>query len=108
MHYFINSFKNYGNFNGRARRSEFWYFHLFYFISIMMASLVARSTNLPLLIGIVWLIFIIPLLTVGVRRMHDVGKSGWFMFIPLYNLVLALTEGDTGDNEYGSDLKEAL
>ena len=38
--------------------------------------------------------------------MHDVGKSGWFILIPIYNLVLAVTEGDKGANEYGEDPKE--
>jgi uncharacterized membrane protein YhaH (DUF805 family) len=42
---------------------------------------------------------------VAVRRMHDVGKSGWFILIPIYNLVLACTEGDHGDNEYGANPK---
>ena len=48
---------------------------------------------------------IIPSIAVGVRRMHDVGKSGWFVLIPIYNLILAVTEGDKGDNKYGPDPK---
>jgi len=38
--------------------------------------------------------------------MHDVGKSSWFILIPIYDLVLAVTEGDKGENEYGEDPKE--
>jgi uncharacterized membrane protein YhaH (DUF805 family) len=48
---------------------------------------------------------IVPALAVSVRRMHDVGKSGWYILIPIYNLVLACTNGDTGTNEYGPDPK---
>lgn len=48
---------------------------------------------------------LIPALAVGVRRMHDVGKSGWYLLIPIYNLILAFTEGDAGDNEYGPNPK---
>lgn len=48
-----------------------------------------------------------PSIAVAVRRMHDVGKSGWFVLIPIYNLVLAVTEGDKGTNEYGPDPKES-
>jgi uncharacterized membrane protein YhaH (DUF805 family) len=48
---------------------------------------------------------LIPGIAVGVRRMHDVGKSGWYCLIPIYNLVLACTEGTAGSNEYGSDPK---
>jgi len=47
------------------------------------------------------LVAFLPGLAVGVRRMHDVGKSGWFILIPLYNLILALTKGDEGTNEFG-------
>lgn len=50
---------------------------------------------------------LIPYIAVTVRRMHDVGKSGWFMLIPIYNLILTLTEGDRGSNQYGSDPKSA-
>jgi uncharacterized membrane protein YhaH (DUF805 family) len=46
-------------------------------------------------------------IAVAVRRMHDVGKSGWFVLIPIYNLVLAVTEGNKGTNEYGPDPKES-
>ena len=45
------------------------------------------------------------LIPVGVRRMHDVGKSGWFILVPIYNLILACTDGENGDNEYGADPK---
>lgn len=44
-------------------------------------------------------------LAVGVRRMHDVGKSGWFLLIPIYSLILAVTEGEKGTNRYGKDPK---
>jgi uncharacterized membrane protein YhaH (DUF805 family) len=58
-------------------------------------------------IGILGTIFslgvLVPGLAVAIRRMHDVGKSGWHILIPIYNLVLACTEGTKGDNEYGPD-----
>ena len=47
------------------------------------------------------LVALLPGIAVAVRRMHDVGKSGWFVLIPIYNLVLALTKGDEGTNEFG-------
>jgi uncharacterized membrane protein YhaH (DUF805 family) len=49
---------------------------------------------------------IMPGIAVGVRRMHDVGKSGWFSLIPIYNIILAFTEGEKGTNQYGDDPKE--
>jgi uncharacterized membrane protein YhaH (DUF805 family) len=48
---------------------------------------------------------IIPSIAVGVRRMHDVGKSGWFLLVPIYSLILALTEGEATDNAYGPNPK---
>ena len=47
----------------------------------------------------------VPSIAVGVRRMHDVNKSGWYCLIPIYNLILACTEGTPGSNEYGPDPK---
>jgi len=51
------------------------------------------------------LAMLVPSIAVAVRRMHDVGKSGWFVLIPIYNLILALTPGQIGPNEYGPDPK---
>ncbi|NJL75178.1 MAG: DUF805 domain-containing protein [Saprospiraceae bacterium] len=46
---------------------------------------------------------LVPSLAVAVRRMHDVGKEWWYMLIPIYNLILALTKGEEGTNKYGPD-----
>lgn len=48
---------------------------------------------------------LIPSIAVGVRRMHDVGKSGWFLIIPIVNIALALTDGEKGVNQYGPNPK---
>lgn len=48
------------------------------------------------------LVIFIPLISVGIRRMHDVNKSGWFFLIPIYNLILAIRKGDEVPNKYGS------
>ena len=61
--------------------------------------------NTTILSNIYSLAVLIPSIAVGVRRMHDLGKSGWFLLIPIYNLILACTPGVTGDNEYGNDHK---
>lgn len=61
--------------------------------------------EVPKLANIYSLAVLLPAIGVGVRRMHDVGKSGWFILIPIYNLILAATEGDKGPNEYGEDPK---
>jgi len=60
---------------------------------------------MPIISTIYSLAILIPAIAVGVRRMHDVGKSGWFLLIPIYNLILACTDDVKGDNEYGADPK---
>ena len=106
MQYFIDVMtKRYAQFTGRARRAEYWYFGLFYFLFSMVLAGVAGAIRMPFLANVASLAFLIPSIAVGVRRMHDVGKSGWFLLIPIYNLILACTEGQHGDNEYGPDPK---
>ena len=58
--------------------------------------------NIFILSPVYALITLIPGLAVAVRRMHDVGKSGWFLLIPIYNIVLLCSEGTTGDNKFWS------
>jgi uncharacterized membrane protein YhaH (DUF805 family) len=107
LNYFVKVLKNYVNFNGRARRSEYWYFTL---VSIIISIiLMFADSAIGSAEGILGLIFsfgtIIPSIAVGVRRMHDLGKSGWYILIPIYNLILACTNGQEGTNEYGPDPK---
>ena len=103
--------ENYANFNGRATRPEYWWFALFNFI--IGIGLNILSLTVPLL-GIVALLYslatLIPNIAVGVRRLHDIGKSGWFLLVALIPLagavwliVLLATEGQAGTNEYGPD-----
>jgi len=106
MNYFIHCLKNYANFSGRARRSEYWWFMLiFLLIYLGLYCLVFVSTKLMVVPIVFYLGMIIPLISVGVRRMHDVGKSGWFLLIPIYSLILSLTAGNVGENQYGPDPK---
>jgi uncharacterized membrane protein YhaH (DUF805 family) len=105
--YFVKVYKNYANFEGRARRSEYWYYTLFYYLVAILLVFVDQGIESES--GITGLIFalgsLIPTIAVGVRRMHDVGKSGWYLLIPIYNLILACTNGETGSNGYGPDPK---
>ena len=114
---------NYANFSGRARRKEYWMFVLVQ--TIVMIGLMILDSVLGLdfelqgislgygylyLIGLI--VHFIPSLAVLVRRLHDVGKSGWFYFIFLipiigiiWLLVLYCTEGQKEDNKWGPDPK---
>lgn len=105
MNYIVKVLQNYANFKGRARRSEYWYFFLFTFIISIALSAVGFMIGNTYLANLFSLAVLVPSLAVGVRRMHDVGKSGWYLLIPIYNLILACTEGEKQANVYGEDPK---
>ncbi len=105
MNYYFGVLAKYAQFNGRARRSEYWYFTLFNLIILIVLRLIWFYYGFSILYTVYSLGVLIPGIAVGVRRMHDVNKSGWFVLIPIYNLVLACTDGTSGDNEYGPDPK---
>ena len=106
MNYYLSALQNFGDFNGRARRSEYWYFALFNMLASIVVGMLAAAIEMPMLYVIFVIAMIVPGIAVTVRRMHDANKSGWFCLIPLYNFILTVTEGTRGDNEYGSDPKE--
>jgi uncharacterized membrane protein YhaH (DUF805 family) len=103
MKYYLKVLQNYATFKGRASRSEYWYFVLFNVIFSIVLGFVSGIVDLPILYTIYSLALLIPSIAVAVRRMHDVGKSGWFVLIPIYDLILACTQGVKGENEYGTE-----
>lgn len=106
LNYYLKVLQNYVNFKGRARRSEFWYFTLINVIIAFVLGFISGLLFESALIGNIYsLAVLLPSIAVAIRRMHDIGKSGWFILIPIYNIVLAATEGDKGDNVYGPDPK---
>ncbi len=114
MNWYILVLKKYFIFTGRARRSEYWNFVLFNFLNSVLASFMDQTfgtIDVENGIGYINLTYslavLIPGVAVAIRRMHDVGKSGWYMLIPIYNIVLAVTPGTIGENEYGPDPKQA-
>jgi len=105
MNYYLKVLQNYANFNGRARRKEYWMFVLFNFIASSILGFIGGLLDFPLLANLYSLAVLLPSIAVAVRRMHDVGKSGWYVLIPIYNFILCVTEGNNGENEYGPDPK---
>lgn len=105
MNYYLEVLKKYADFNGRARRKEYWMFFLINMIVSFIIGFVGGLIEFPLLGTIYSVVVLLPSIAVAIRRMHDVGKSGWYCLIPIYNLVLACTNGEEGENEYGADPK---
>ncbi|WP_330442362.1 DUF805 domain-containing protein [Flavobacterium sp. C4GT6] len=103
---------NYVNFNGRARRSEYWYFTLCNVLISIFLAIIGYVLELNFIGDIYSLAVLLPGLAVAVRRLHDVNKSGWFLLIGLIPLIGAIwlivvlaTDGDSGSNQYGEDPK---
>jgi uncharacterized membrane protein YhaH (DUF805 family) len=120
VNWYLEVFRKYATFDGRARRAEYWYFALFnlIFSSVLgvldgiVRSNSSSASTVGLLGGLYSLAVLIPSIAVGVRRLHDTGRSGWWMligFIPLIGaiwlLVYFVEEGTAGPNQYGADPK---
>lgn len=111
MDSYFETLKKYSDFEGRASRKEYWNFALTNFITailLMIAQGVASTSDNPTAIlpfTLLYYLFqigtIIPSIAVGVRRMHDTNHSGWFVLLPIVNLIFFLQKGDQAKNTYG-------
>jgi uncharacterized membrane protein YhaH (DUF805 family) len=107
--------KKYAQFNGRASRAEFWFFHLISDLIIIALVIISGLSQkgyleniLISIFGLYLLFMFIPILALRVRRMHDVGQSGWIILLSLIPIVGALvlfifelTPSQNGGNKYG-------
>lgn len=113
MNWYVKVLKNYTNFTGRSRRKEYWMFVLINTVISIILKVLDEVFGLKyggledngVLETIYSLAVIVPYLAVGVRRMHDVGKSGWYLLIPIYNLILACTDSESESNKWGDNPK---
>lgn len=112
---------DFANFSGRARRREYWLFALATFIIsavIKIISVLVAFSGSAVLVGLMTFIgivvsiaFLIPSLSVTVRRLHDIGRSGLWLLIcltivgGLVIFIFSLLPGTVGDNQYGPDPK---
>ena len=108
MNGYLEVLKKYTLFTGRARRREYWMFFLFSFIIAFVLGFVEGLVHGPgIIASIFYLAILLPSIAVGIRRMHDTDHSGWWLLVPVVNLIFAVTEGTRGDNRFGSDPKAA-
>lgn len=119
MNWFLVALKKYATFSGRAQRAEYWYFFLFYILTFIGLSFIdgitgtfSEEAGIGLLSGLYSLAILIPSLAVGVRRLHDTGRSGWWLLVGIIPLIGAivllmffLQDSVPGDNLYGSNPK---
>jgi len=110
MDWFLQVLKKYAVFNGRAQRMEYWMFTLISTI-IYIALTVGLGFISASLAGIVALVYqlavLVPSIAVGIRRMHDIGRSGWWILFPVVNLIFLCLDSQADENEYGPNPKKA-
>lgn len=116
MYWFTASLRKYATFGGRASRSEYWYFFLVYaliFVGLAVIDALFGTFDMRqgigLFTGLFALATALPSVAVGVRRMHDIGRSGWWLLVSLvpvvgliWLLIYAAREGEPGPNAWGA------
>ncbi len=121
MNWFMTVLRKYAVFEGRARRREYWFFVLFYILISVVLAVVDRmlgtyveAYGMGALGALFCLGLLIPSIAVGVRRLHDTGRSGWWLligFIPLIGMIVLIVffvlDSQPGTNAYGPNPKEA-
>lgn len=110
---FVLFFKNYANFSGRSSRSAYWFWILWAtIISIFIEVIRAVSVDIAVLVDLAWTLgTIVPTVAIAVRRLHDVGRSGWWQLIaltvvgiiPLF--IWFVRAGDSETNKYGDNVE---
>ncbi|GLY80675.1 membrane protein [Actinoallomurus iriomotensis] len=115
MNWYVAVLKNYAGFSGRAHRTEYWMFFLVNFVISVVLNILSTWAKVFSFIDLIYaLAVLIPSIAVGVRRLHDTGRTGWWTLIGLIPIigtiiliVFLATDGQPGDNEYGPNPKHA-
>ncbi|MCL1927136.1 MAG: DUF805 domain-containing protein [Syntrophorhabdaceae bacterium] len=119
MEWYKMFWRRYADFSGRSRRSEFWYAWLFMMITAIILTVIdsfviVSVLGFPLLTILFWLASIVPSIAIVFRRLHDIGKSAWWIFIGLVPVVggfivlyYYVKDSQPGSNQYGPNPKGA-
>jgi uncharacterized membrane protein YhaH (DUF805 family) len=118
MSWFLMAMQKYATFSGRSQRSEYWYYFLFYMIIVIVCAIVdgmlgaGKNNNVGWISTLAVFGMLVPSIAVTVRRLHDIGKSGWWFlvaFVPLVGgiilLLFAVQDSQPDTNEYGPNPK---
>lgn len=113
MEYFVDAFKQYATFTGRATRTQYWMFVLIYLIIAIVLGVIDGLLGIGVLGPIFGLVMLIPSISITARRLHDTGRTGWWQliyFVPLIGLIVMiifLVQDSDANNEYGANPKAA-
>lgn len=120
LNWYLIAIKKYFTISGRSHRTEYWYFFFFNIVFALVLGFIDIKTGnydlesgYALLSSVYCLVMFIPGVTIGVRRLHDTGRTGWWLLIALIPFVgclillyFSVSKGDVGTNKYGVDPKE--
>lgn len=112
MEWYLKVLRQYADFTGRARRMEYWMFALINFIIVLVLNVLDGALRIGVLGLLYSLAVLLPSLAVSVRRLHDIGRTGWWLLlvlIPVIGWIVLIVfhalEGDREPNAYGPDPK---
>lgn len=111
MEYFIDAFKKYAEFSGRATRTQYWMFILFFMIIYFVLALIDVLVGTMVLAFIFNIAAFLPSIAIAARRLHDTGRTGWWQLLVLIPLIGAIVlivffvQDSAEDNEYGPNPK---
>ena len=121
MKYYLKALKNYANFSGRARRKEYWLFTLYNIIIFVALVFLGAMVGFPggaegvfVFVAFYMVGVLIPALAVSVRRLHDTGRSGWWLllyFVPfgaIVVLVFLVQDSNPASNKFGKNPKRSV
>jgi uncharacterized membrane protein YhaH (DUF805 family) len=112
MKWYIKVLKKYAVFTGRSSRQEFWMFMLIHYLIIFGLNILPIflqsiiKTDQGILKLVYYLAVSMPYTAVYIRRMHDTGRSGWWICVPIANLIFALQDSQPEENKYGVNPKQ--
>ncbi|MET0230990.1 MAG: DUF805 domain-containing protein [Rhodanobacteraceae bacterium] len=118
MHWYLHVLRNYANFTGRARRSEYWYFvlvNLAFGLGLNLLDMLLRATlGTGPFVTLYGLVMLVPGIAVSIRRLHDIDRSGWWLllglvpFVGLLLIYFMALDSSGGTNRYGHNPKLAI
>ena len=101
--WYLEALKKYVVFTGRARRKEYWYFTLCNILVAMILGFVGGLADIGTGLSNIYTVgVLLPGIAVGIRRMHDTNRSGWWFCLPIVNIVFAAQDSTQGANQYGA------
>ncbi|MBZ0266022.1 DUF805 domain-containing protein [bacterium] len=110
MELYFRALRKSFDFYGRASRKEYWIYVLFYYVFYFILVFISAKDMLEYVTLVYWLLNVIAVVSLTIRRLHDLGRNGWgvlWTFIPIialfFILIVLTAPGEQGENNYGPD-----